>query len=281
MASGLILFVFMVVTLEQIIAAVRKRLEAAKKSVPLAEMAVRAEAVARPPRGFRASIEKAPGGIGVIAELKKASPSRGQIRGSFHVAMLARQLAEGGASALSVLTEEEFFAGSLGNLMEASAAADLPCLRKDFIVDEYQLYEAKLNHADAILLIASALSEIEFKALYSRARDMRLEVLCEVHDEAEMDMVAEFGVDIIGVNSRDLKTLEMNPRLHVELAKLLPTSVLRIAESGITSGAEMRKLKALGYQGFLIGETLMKAEDAGAALAQLLAEARAPAASAS
>jgi indole-3-glycerol phosphate synthase len=271
----------MVVTLEQIIAAVRKRLESAKKSVPLAEMAARAEAVVRPARGFRAAIEKAPGGIGVIAELKKASPSRGQIRGSFHVAMLARQLAEGGASALSVLTEEEFFAGSLGNLMEASAAADLPCLRKDFIVDEYQLYEAKLNHADAILLIASALSEIEFKALYSRARDMQLEVLCEVHDEAEMDMVAEFGVDIIGVNSRDLKTLEMNPRLHVELAKLLPTSVLRIAESGITSGAEMRKLKVLGYQAFLIGETLMKAEDAGAALAQLLAEARAPAAGAS
>jgi indole-3-glycerol phosphate synthase len=270
----------MVISLQQIVAAVRKRLEEAKKTVPLSAIAAQAEAVQRFPRGFRQAVEAAPGGIGVIAELKKASPSRGPIRGSFHVGMLAMQLEQGGASALSVLTEEDFFAGSLQDLQEASTATRLPCLRKDFIVDEYQLYQARLNHADAILLIASALSEIEFKALYSRARDLQLEVLCEVHDEVEMDMVAEFGVDIIGVNSRDLKTLEMNPRLHVELAKLLPTSVLRIAESGISSGAEMRKLKVLGYQGFLIGETLMKAEEAGAAVAALLAEARSSSASA-
>ncbi|HUS19312.1 MAG TPA: indole-3-glycerol phosphate synthase TrpC [Terriglobales bacterium] len=268
----------MVITLEQIVTSVRKGLDEAKKAVPLAGIAAQAEAVPHTPRGFRTAIESAPGGIGIIAELKKASPSRGQIRGSFPVGMLAMQLAKGGASAISVLTEEEFFDGSLQNLKEASAASELPCLRKDFIVEEYQLYQARLNHADAVLLIASALSMIEFKALYSRARDLGLEVLCEVHDEAEMEMVAEAGVDIIGVNSRDLKTLEMNPRLHVELARLLPTSVLRIAESGLASGAEIRKLKALGYQGFLIGEMLMKADDAGAALAQLLAEARAPAA---
>jgi len=271
----------MVITLEQIIASVRKRLEEAKKGLPLSQIAAQAEAVTRAPRPFRAAVEAAPGGIGVIAELKKASPSRGPLRGSFHVGMLASQLAHGGASALSVLTDWEFFDGSLGNLMEAAAATELPCLRKDFIVDEYQLYEARLHHADAILLIAAALSQIEFQALYSRARDLKLEVLCEVHDEAEMEMVAEFGVEIIGVNSRDLKTLEVDTRLHVELARLLPTSVLRIAESGIASGAEMRKLKVLGYQGFLIGETLMKADDAGAALAQLLTDARTPAASAS
>lgn len=263
----------MVISLQEIVAAVRKRLEAAKKSVPLAEIAAQAEAVQRKARGFRLAVEAAPGGIGVIAELKKASPALGPIRGSYPVGMLAMQLAQGGATALSVLTEEDFFGGSLGDLNEASAASDLPCLRKDFIVDEYQLYQSRLNHADAILLIASALSEIEFKALYSRARDLQLEVVCEVHDETEMDMVAEFGVDIICVNSRDFKTLEVDPRLHVELAKLLPTSVLRIAESGITP-AEMRKLKALGYQGFLVGETLMRADNAGAALAQLLAEAR-------
>lgn len=270
----------MVISLEQIIGSVRKRLEEARKAVPLNEMAARAEAVTRPPRGFRQAVEAAASGVGIIAELKKASPSRGQIRGSFHVAPLARELELAGAAALSVLTEEDYFQGSLQNLKEASAATSLPCLRKDFIVDEYQLYQARLHDADAVLLIVAALSEIEFKALYSRARDLQLEVLCEVHDEAELDMVAEFGVEIIGVNSRDLKTLEMDPKLHVQLARLLPTSVLRIAESGLASGAEMRKLKVLGYQGFLIGETLMKAESAGEALAQLVADARPPAATA-
>lgn len=267
----------MVIGLEQIVASVRKRLEAARQVEPLEQIAARAEAYTRTPRGFRKSIESAPGGIGIIAELKKASPSRGPLRGSFHVGMLARQLEECGAAALSVLTEEDYFQGALQNLKEASAASSLPCLRKDFIVDEYQLYQARLNDADAVLLIASALSEIEFQALYSRARDLQLEVLCEVHDEAELDAAAHFGVDIIGVNSRNLKTLEMDPKLHVELARLLPTSVLRIAESGLSSGAEMRKLKVLGYQGFLIGETLMKADHAGQALANLLAEARPPA----
>jgi indole-3-glycerol phosphate synthase len=270
----------MVITLEQIIASVRKRMEEARQRMPLSEIAAQAEAVTRPHRNFRQAIESAPSGIGIIAELKKASPSRGQIRSSFHVATLARQLEQAGASALSVLTEEEFFQGSLGNLKEASAATALPCLRKDFIVDEYQLYQARLHHADAVLLITSALSAIEFQALYSRARDLDLEVVCEVHDEVELEMVAELGVEIIGVNSRDLKTLEMNPKLHFQLALLLPTSVLRIAESGLASGAEMRKLKVLGYQGFLIGETLMKAEDPGAALADLQAEARTPAAAA-
>ncbi len=270
----------MVISLQQIVAAVRKRLEEAKRLLPLAAIGAQAEAVQRFPRGFRQAVEAAPGGIGIIAEMKKASPTGGALRGSFHVGMLARQLEQGGASALSVVTEEDFFAGSLQDLNEASAASQLPCVRHDFIVDEYQLYQARLNHADAILLIASALSEIEFKALYSRARDLQLEVVCEVHDEMEMDMVAEFGVDIIGVNSRDLKTLEVNPRLHVELAKLLPTSVLRIAESGISSGVEMRKLKVLGYQGFVIGETLMTADNAGAALAELLTEARTTAANA-
>lgn len=267
----------MVVTLEQIIAAVRKRLEEAKTRVPLSEIAAQAEAVTRAPRGFRQAVEAAPGGIAVIAELKKASPAAGPLRGSFHVGMLASQLEKGGASALSVLTEEEYFGGSLGDLNEAAAASNLPCLRRDFIVDEYQLYQARVYHADAVTLMMTALSEIEFKALYSRARDLRLEVVCEVHDEPEMEMAAEFGVEIISVNCRDVQTLELDSRLHVEMARLLPTSVLRIAESGVTSAASMRKLKVLGYQGFLIGESLMKAEDAGAALAQLLAEARAPA----
>jgi indole-3-glycerol phosphate synthase len=152
----------------------------------------------------------------------------------------------------------------------------LPCLRKDFIVDEYQLFEAKLHGAAAVLLIAAALTGPELGALHSRARELGLDVLCEVHDEAELARVVAIGADVIGVNSRDLKTLKVDREKHFKLAAQIPKNVLRVAESGIKSGADVRELWAAGYRAFLIGETLMAENDPGAALAQLIAQARAP-----
>jgi indole-3-glycerol phosphate synthase len=185
------------------------------------------------------------------------------------------QLERAGASALSVLTEEQFFAGSLDYLREASAASDLPCLRKDFIVDEYQLHEARANSADAILLIAAALSDLELQSLYSKARELGLDALCEVHNEAEVERVGAIGADIIGVNSRDLRTLQVDMTTHARLAPHLPKSALRIAESGISHGSEIGELSKHGYQAFLVGELLMKSDNPGPMLAKLIAEAKA------
>jgi indole-3-glycerol phosphate synthase len=264
-------------TLSQIVAEARVRVERARREVPLAELEARAARVMQAPFRFRTRLEeRAETGIAVIAELKRASPSRGVIRGSFPVSRLACQLKEGGATALSVLTEEQHFQGSLGYLAEAAAATGLPCLRKDFIVDEYQLFEAKLHGAAAVLLIAAALTGPELTTLYSRARELGLDVLCEVHDEDELARVVAIGADVIGVNSRDLKTLKVDRQTHFKLAAQIPKNVLRVAESGIKSGADVRELWGAGYRAFLIGETLMAENDPGAALAQLIAQARAP-----
>jgi indole-3-glycerol phosphate synthase len=251
--------------------------ERARREVPLAELETRAARVSAGNFRFRTRLEeRAETGIAVIAELKRASPSRGVIRGSFPVSRLASQLRDGGAAALSVLTEEQHFQGSLGYLAEAAAATGLPCLRKDFIVDEYQIFEAKAHGAAAVLLIAAALTGPELGTLHSRARELGLDVLCEVHDEAELARVVAVGADVIGVNSRDLKTLKVDRQTHFKLAAQMPKNVLRVAESGIKSGADVRELWSAGYRAFLIGETLMTENDPGAALAQLIAQARAP-----
>jgi indole-3-glycerol phosphate synthase len=183
---------------------------------------------------------------------------------------------QGGAVALSVLTEEQHFQGSLAYLAEAAAASGLPCLRKDFIVDEYQLHEAKLYGAAAVLLIVAALPGSELATLHQRARELGLDVLCEVHDEQELARACAIGADIIGVNSRDLKTLKVDRNTHLRLAELLPLNVVRVAESGIKNADDVRDLYAADYRAFLIGETLMDAADPGAALRQLIAEAHAP-----
>jgi indole-3-glycerol phosphate synthase len=273
----------MATRLDEIIAVARKRVEQSKIECPLAEISRQAEQMKSAPRGFRKALLSASqdGGIAIIAELKKASPSKGVIRGTFHVGGLAMQLEKAGAAALSVLTEEKFFDGSLGNLQEASAAADLPCLRKDFIVDVYQVYESRINRADAILLIVAALGQQELEMLHRKARELGLDVLCEVHDESELERAVAIGADIIGVNSRNLKTLQVDPELHHNFAAKLPRNVLRVAESGIQSGSDIRRLRALdagspGYQAFLIGETLMMADDPGQALAELIAASKAP-----
>jgi len=266
----------MPVTLDDIVAARRREVEQAKASTDLQELRERAEA--HTPRGFRRALAKAAeAGPAIIAELKKASPSKGVIRGSFPVGRLATALAAGGAACLSVLTEESHFQGSLAYLREASAATELPCLRKDFIVDEFQLLEARANCADAVLLIAASLSWAEMRALHGQARHLELDVLVEVHDEAEMGRAAAIGADIIGVNCRNLRTFEVDLRVALELANKLPPCALRVAESGIQTAADIRTLHSAGYAAFLIGESLMRAEDPGAALRKLLAEVDAPA----
>jgi indole-3-glycerol phosphate synthase len=224
------------------------------------------------PRRFRRMLEeKSRAGVAVIAELKKASPSKGLIRAEFCVEELAWVLEAAGAAALSVLTDEEFFQGSLENLRRASAAVKVPCLRKDFIVDEFQLLEARANSADAVLLIVAALSQEELTRLALGAHGRGLDVLCEVHDEDELQRAVDAGCDLIGVNTRDLRTFQVDGETAFRLAERLPKNVVRVAESGIRSGEEIARLRAAGYQAFLIGESLMRAERPGEALRELVA----------
>jgi indole-3-glycerol phosphate synthase len=262
----------MVAGLEQIIAATRRRVADTKRSADLRELERQAQE--HVPRGFRRALaERSRSGAAVIAELKKASPSRGLIRANFDPVHLAQELETGGAAALSVLTDEEFFQGSLGNLQRASANTKLPCLQKDFIVDEFQLLEARAHSADAILLIVAVLSPEQLTALAKKSRALSLDVLCEAHDEEELHRAVDAGCDLIGVNNRNLRTFKVDPQTTLRLAELIPKNVVGVAESGIERGADVARLRAAGYQAFLIGESLMKADSPGEALRSLLAEA--------
>jgi indole-3-glycerol phosphate synthase len=231
------------------------------------------------PRGFRHSLESTRSRPAVIAELKKASPSRGLIRSEFDARSLAIELERAGATALSVVTDEEFFQGSLENLRSASSSTRLPCLRKDFIVDEIQVLEARANQADAILLIAAALSQTELEMLARAASHLSLEVLCEVHNREEVQRAVDAGCHLVGVNNRDLQTFQVDLDTALRLADLIPSEALRVAESGIHSGAEIASLLEAGYQAFLIGEFLMQAKSPGSALQTLIAESKAAAGS--
>lgn len=257
----------MAASLDQIVAATRRRVSAAPKNARELEQ----RAGEHTPRGFRRALLKASReGLAVIAELKKASPSRGLIRENFEPRQLAVELAQAGAAGLSVLTEEEFFQGSLENLRVASSATPLPCLRKDFIIDEFQLLEARANRADAVLLIVAALSSGELDSLAARSRKLSLDVLCEVHDETELKRALDSGCNLIGVNSRDLRTFKIDLNTALRLGKLIPKNVLAVAESGIESADDIARLRTQGYQAFLIGESLMKAPSPGKALRALL-----------
>jgi indole-3-glycerol phosphate synthase len=260
--------------LDKILATTRTTVAAVKARVPVAEL--ERLAAAHQPRGWVAALRrKAAAGPAVIAEIKKASPSKGLIRGDFDVELLARSYFAGGAAALSVLTDEPFFQGSLRNLELASAAVPLPCLRKDFTVDEYQIVEARAHHADAILLIVAALSDAELKRFAQVAHGLELDVLVEVHTGAELGRVLETlgttGADAIGVNNRNLKTFEVHLETSLELAERIPPAVVRVAESGIAAPEDLARLRAAGFDAFLIGESLMRQSDPGAALAALLA----------
>ena len=268
-------------SLDTIVAATRQRLsERASEHGSTSRrnsglQALERAAAAHTPRGFRNRLRRvAQDGIAVIAELKKASPSKGLIRADFRASELARELERAGAAALSVLTDEQFFQGSLDYLRQASSSSSLPCLRKDFIVDEIQIVEAKANRADAILLIAAALNQKELVSLAGIARSQSLDVLCEAHDERELQRALDAGCDLIGINSRNLRTFEVDLETAFRLVEKMPAACVRVAESGIQSGADLARLRSAGYEAFLIGESLMKAERPGEALAKLKEEAR-------
>jgi indole-3-glycerol phosphate synthase len=255
--------------LDQIVAATRARVSRTKRDADLRDLERRAEQHA--PRGFRQALQaKSKDGVAVIAELKKASPSKGLIRAEFHPRELAVELEGAGAATLSVLTDEEFFQGSLENLRLASAAVKIPCLRKDFIVDEFQLLEARANCADAILLIVAALTSSELAKFTAAARQRNLDVLCEVHDAAELQQALHAGCDLIGVNSRNLRTFKVDLQTALTLAETFPSGVVRVAESGIHSAEDVARLRAAGYDAFLVGESLMRATHPGEALRELL-----------
>jgi indole-3-glycerol phosphate synthase len=258
--------------LQQIVSETRARLATgalASRRAELEKMAAEHQ-----PRGFRRRLlEASDEAPAIIAELKKASPSRGLIRESFSAPDLAQEMEQAGAIALSVLTEETHFQGSLENLRLASQNTSLPCLRKDFIVHELQLLEARAYAGDAALLIVAVLNDSELKNLLRTARDLGIDILCEVHDEAELARALAVGFDIIGVNNRDLRTFEVSLETSVRLNSKVPLTALRVAESGINTAADIAKLRSIGYQAFLIGESLMKQPSPGDALKKLLAEA--------
>lgn len=256
--------------LERILTATRATVAERKRQVPLAEL--ERKAALHTPRGFsRALRARSAQGPAVIAELKKASPSKGLIRAEFDVLFLAASLKAGGATALSVLTDESFFQGSLRNLEIASASTGLPCLRKDFILDEYQIVESRAHRADAILLIAAALSDAELKRFTDFAHGLKLDVLCEVHTDEELARVLDLGCDAYGVNNRNLTTFEVSLETSLRLIERLPAGALRVAESGIHTAEHVQLLRTAGFDAFLIGESLMRRDEPGAALRALLA----------
>ena len=229
------------------------------------------KAAAHQTRGFEAALRRvAVSGPAIIAELKKASPSRGLIRANFDAKSLAASLEGAGAAALSVLTNQKFFQGSLEYLETASATVKIPCLRKDFIVDRFQILEARASGADAILLIIAALDDAALKSLYAEAQRLSLDVLCEIHDREELERASALGFTVIGVNSRNLHTMEVQPQTQIELAQWLPQSAMLVAESGIRTAADIAQMRAAGYHAFLIGESLMKQPSPSEALAALL-----------
>ena len=258
--------------LYQIVAATRRRLAETRPTADSRELKRRA--AEHVPRGFRRALEeKSRDSVHIIAELKKASPSRGLIRSDFNPERLARELEDAGAAALSILTDDEFFQGSLRNLQVASRATKLPCLRKDFIVDEFQLLEARAYSADAVLLIVAALSQAELTKLMAEAAAYSLDVLCEVHDIEELRRAVDAGCNLIGVNNRDLRTFKVDLQTAFRLAELIPEDATCVAESGIQTAGDIARLRAMGYDAFLIGESLMKAASPGDALRALIGQA--------
>jgi indole-3-glycerol phosphate synthase len=258
-------------SLDRIIAATRQRVTDTRRKADFRDLERRAQN--HVPRGFRRALAVHGNGVAIVAELKKASPSRGLIREDFNPQSLAQELERAGAAALSVLTNEEFFQGSLDNLASASASTKLPCLRKDFILDEFQLLEARAYGADAVLLIVATLSNEQLVGLLMQSREYELDVLCEAHDEEELQRAVDAGCNLIGVNNRDLRTFQVDTQTALRLADRFPKDAVRVAESGISTGADIARLRAAGYHAVLIGESLMKAKSPGEALRALLADA--------
>lgn len=250
----------------------RKVEEIAERSaaVPLAELVARVAGLPDT-RGFASAIESkiAAGLPAVIAEVKKASPSKGVIRADFDPAAIARSYEQGGAACLSVLTDADFFQGSEACLRQAREACTLPVLRKDFTIDPWQVYEARAIGADCILLIAAALDDERLLELSLLAAELDLDVLVEVHDEDELERALDVPAPLIGVNNRNLRTFEVSLETSLRLRALAPAERILVAESGIASAAEVAQLRAAGIDAFLVGEAFMRAADPGVALQRL------------
>lgn len=249
-----------------------RRAEVARRRRIMPETVLRiAAGKADAPRDFAGALVRDE--VNVIAEIKKASPSAGVLRREFEPVSLARAFEQSGAAALSVLTEEENFQGALAHLRDARAAVSLPVLRKDFIVDPWQVWEARAANADSFLLIAAALDDAALAGLLNLGRELGMEALVEVHTAEELERVLAAGARILGVNNRNLHTLEVRVETSLELAGMIPEDRVAVSESGLRSAEDLRKLSAAGFDAFLIGESLMREPDPGAALKRLIATA--------
>jgi indole-3-glycerol phosphate synthase len=256
--------------LATIVAATRRIVEVRQQAEPLARLAERAQAVKAERGRFEAALA-ACDRINVIAECKRRSPSRGVLRPHYVPAAIARGYEAAGAAAISVLTEPTFFDGDLDHLAAVRQSVSLPLLRKDFIVTEYQLHEARASGADAVLLIVGALRPVEVKVLHEHAARLGLDVLVEVHDATELAIALDAGARIVGVNNRNLRTLQVDVQVSEALVANIPADVIGVSESGLRSPDDIQRLRALGYRAFLIGERLMSGDNPGAALQELLA----------
>jgi indole-3-glycerol phosphate synthase len=255
--------------LETILAATRRIVQVRSDRETQADLARRADARPARPGCFRAALARRDR-VNIIAECKRRSPSRGVLRADYDAVAIATSYARGGAAAISVLTEPTFFDGSIADLSAVREAVETPLLRKDFIVTEYQLFEARAAGADAVLLIVAALSSRELQALAGRATSLGLDVLVEVHDAQELVVAIDAGAKIVGVNNRNLRSLAVDVRASEELVAGIPAGVVAVSESGLKTTADLQHLRAAGYSAFLIGERLMLADDQEAAVRQLL-----------
>lgn len=253
--------------LDRIVDARRASLERRKRLIPINALRMTLRKTA-PPRDFSAPLMR--DGVNIIAEVKKASPSKGVLREDFDPAALAAEFANCGAAAISVLTEEEFFHGSLEDLRRARAAAPLPVLRKDFLFDAWQVWESRAAEADSFLLIAAILDDSALRELIAAGRELQMESLVEVHSREEVHRAISAGARIIGVNNRNLRTFEVHLETSLELAQEIPDECIAVSESGIRSAADIARLRAAGFDAFLVGEHLMQSPDPGAALRELL-----------
>jgi indole-3-glycerol phosphate synthase len=253
--------------LDRIVEAKMKRLEESKRRAPLGQMTKSTHKTV----SFRDVLSR--DGVNVIAEIKQRSPSKGVIREDFDPVRIAETYAAAGAAAVSVLTEEDFFGGSLEHLWNVRSRIELPLLRKDFIFDEYQLHESFSAGADAILLIVAILEDELLASLIRSALELGLDSLVEVHSAEEMKRAAQAGANIIGINNRDLTTFAVDLETSIRLAQSVPGDAILVSESGIENGSDIRSLRSVGFNAFLVGEHLMRAPDPGAALRSLIADA--------